>query len=58
MYSIADVADLTVGSAGWGTAVLSGAVRSRSDHDLAIATAWSVADVQAVEDCIHVEADT
>jgi osmotically-inducible protein OsmY len=54
---ISDVAELTVGSAGWGTVLLSGAVRSRSDHDLAIATAWSVSDVQAVEDCIHVEAD-
>jgi osmotically-inducible protein OsmY len=56
--AIADVADLTVGSAGWGTVVLSGAVHSHGDHDLAIATAWSVADVGAVEDCIQVEADT
>ncbi len=53
--AIADVAELTVGSAGWGTVVLSGAVRSRSDHDLAIATAWSVSDVEAIEDCIQVE---
>ena len=52
---IADVAELTVGSAGWGTVVLSGAVQSRSDHDLAIAAAWSVCGVHAVEDCIHVE---
>jgi osmotically-inducible protein OsmY len=50
-----DIAELTVGSAGWGTVVLSGAVQSRSDHDLAIATAWSVSDVQAVEDCVDVE---
>lgn len=53
--AIADIAELTVGSAGWGTVVLSGAVQSRSDHDLAIATAWSVSDVQAVEDCVDVE---
>jgi osmotically-inducible protein OsmY len=53
--AIADVAELTVCSTGWGTVVLSGAVRSRSDHDLAIATAWSVPDVQTVEDCIQVE---
>jgi osmotically-inducible protein OsmY len=57
LYStaIADVAELTASSAGWGTVVLSGAVQSRSDHDLAVATAWSVPDVQAVEDCIRVE---
>ncbi|HEX9514681.1 MAG TPA: hypothetical protein VF940_00745 [Streptosporangiaceae bacterium] len=30
-------------------------VHSRSGHDLAIATAWSVADVEAVDDCIRVE---
>lgn len=53
--SIADVADLTVGTSGCGTVVLSGAVQSRSDHDLAIATALSVADVEAVDDCIQVE---
>jgi len=53
--SIADVADLTVGTAGWDTVVLSGAVQSRSDHDLAIATALSVADVEAVEDRIQIE---
>src|SRR5262249_26291750 len=33
--AIADVADLTVDVSGWGTVVLSGAVQSRSDHDLA-----------------------
>jgi osmotically-inducible protein OsmY len=53
--AIAEVAELTVSSAGWGTVVLSGAVQSRSDHDLAVATAWSVSGVQAVEDCIRVE---
>jgi osmotically-inducible protein OsmY len=53
--AIADVAELTVDAAGWGSVVLSGAVQSRSDHDLAIATAWSVSGVQAVEDCIQVE---
>jgi osmotically-inducible protein OsmY len=55
MRSLCRVAELSVGSAGWGTVVLSGAVRSGGDHDLAIATAWSVPDVQAVEDCIEVE---
>ncbi len=53
--SIADVADLAVCTSGWGTVILSGAVQSRSDHDLAIATALSVADVEVVEDCIQVE---
>ncbi len=50
-----DVADLTVGTSGLGTVVLSGAVQSRTDRELAIATAWSVADVEAVDDCIQVE---
>ena len=53
--SIAEVAELTVSSAGWGTVVLSGSGQSPSDHDLAIATAWSVSGVQTVEDCIQVE---
>ena len=52
---VADLADLTVEACGWGSVVLSGSVQSRSDHDLAIAIAWSVADVQCVEDCIQVE---
>ena len=54
--SIADIADLTVSTAGWGTVILAGAVQSRSDHDLAIATALSVANVEVVDDCIQVEA--
>ncbi|HEX9548572.1 MAG TPA: BON domain-containing protein [Acidimicrobiales bacterium] len=53
--AIADVADLAVDAQCSGTVVLSGAVHSRSCHDLAIATAWSVADVKAVDDCIRVE---
>jgi len=53
--SISDVADLTVGISGWGRVVLSGAVQTRSDRDLAIATALSVADVEIVDDCIQVE---
>ena len=53
--AIADVADLAVDTPCSGTVVLSGAVHSRSCHDLAIATAWSVADVKAVDDCIRVE---
>jgi osmotically-inducible protein OsmY len=53
--SIADVADLSVDTSGRGTVILSGAVQSRTDHDLAIATALSVADVEVVEDCIQVE---
>jgi osmotically-inducible protein OsmY len=53
--SIADIADLTVTTAAWGTVILSGAVESRSDRDLAIATALGVADVEVVEDCIQVE---
>ena len=51
----ADLRDLTVDTSGWGTVVLSGVVQSRSDHDLAIATAMSVADVDTVDDCIQVE---
>lgn len=53
--SIADIADLTVTTASWGTVILSGAVQSRSDRDLAIATALGAADVEVVEDCIEVE---
>jgi osmotically-inducible protein OsmY len=53
--SIADIADLTVSTAGWGTVILSGAVQSRGDHDLAIATALSVANVEVVDDCMQVE---
>jgi osmotically-inducible protein OsmY len=53
--AIADLADLTVDAPSAGTVVLSGAVTSRSDHDRAVATAWSVADVEAVDDCIHLE---
>jgi hypothetical protein len=45
----------TVGTPGWGTVALSGAVQSRSNHDLAIATALSVAGIEAVDDCIQVE---
>ena len=52
---IADLADLTVDVPCPGTVVLSGAVTSRSELDLAIASAWSVADVDEVEDCIQVE---
>jgi hypothetical protein len=46
---------LTVDEPCPGTVVLSGVVRARRDHDLAIATARSVADVGAVEDCIDLE---
>jgi BON domain len=52
---IADVAELTVDQPCPGTVVLTGALRTRSDHDLAIAAAWSVADVRAVDDCIDAE---
>ena len=54
--AIPDIAELTIDEPRPGTVVLSGALRSSSDHDLAIATAWSVAAVAAVDDCIHVEA--
>ena len=53
--AVAEVAELTVDAAGWGTVVLSGAVQSRTDHGLAIATALSVPGVEAVDDCIQVE---
>jgi hypothetical protein len=52
---IAGVAELTVDEPCPGTVVLTGAVRSSSDHDLATATAWSVAGVTAVDDCIDIE---
>ena len=52
---VADVAGRTVDEPCPGTVVLSGAVRTRSDHDLAIATACSVPDVGAVDDCIDFE---
>ena len=51
----ADVAELTVDEPCPGTLVLAGMVRTCGDHDLAIATAWSVADVGAVDDCIDLE---
>jgi hypothetical protein len=51
----ADVAELTVDEPCPGTLVLAGVVRTCRDHDLAIATAWSVADVGAVDDCIDLE---
>lgn len=53
--AIADLTDLTVEVPCPGTVVLSGAVHTRSEHDLVIAAAWSVADVEAVDDCIYVE---
>jgi osmotically-inducible protein OsmY len=53
--AIADLADLTVDTPSPGTVTLAGAVTSRSDHDLAIATAWSVTDVETIDDCIQVE---
>lgn len=52
---IDDVAELTVDQPCPGTVVLTGAVRTRSDHDLATATAWSVVGVTAVDDCIDIE---
>ena len=56
--AIADLADLTVDTPSPGTVALSGAVTSRSDHDLAVATAWSVTEVEAVDDRIQVERAT
>jgi osmotically-inducible protein OsmY len=53
--SIAEVADLTVCTPVPGIVILSGAVQSRSDRDLAITTALSVPDVETVDDCIQVE---
>jgi|ERR1700733_8122403 osmotically-inducible protein OsmY len=53
--AIADLGELTVDTPSTGTVALSGAVTSRSDHDLAVATAWSVTEVEAVHDCIQVE---
>lgn len=51
----ADVAELTVDEPCPGTLVLSGVVRTCRDHDLAIATAWSVVDAGVVDDCIDLE---
>jgi BON domain len=53
--TVADVAGLTVDEPCPGTVVLYGAVRTCSEHDLAITTAWSVAGVGAVDDCIDLE---
>jgi osmotically-inducible protein OsmY len=53
--AIRDVAELTVEEPCPGTVVLSGALPRRSDHDVAIALAWSVAGVDVVDDCVHVE---
>ena len=52
---IADIAELTVDQPRPGTVVLTGAVRTRRDHDLATATAWSLAGITAVDDCIDAE---
>ena len=52
---IAGTAELTVDQPCPGTVVLTGAVRTRSDHDLATATARSVAGITAVDDCIDAE---
>jgi osmotically-inducible protein OsmY len=53
--TITDVAELTVDQPCPGTVVLTGSVRTRRHHDLAIAAAWSVAGVTAVDDCIDFE---
>jgi len=53
--SVDHLAELTVDQPCPGTVVLSGAVRIRSDHDLAIATVRSVPGVTAVDDCLDVE---
>jgi len=47
-----EITELTIEEPRPRTVVLSGAVHSRTDHELAIAAAWSVASVQAVDDCI------
>lgn len=53
--ALSDVAELTIDAPRPGTVILSGAVHSRSDHNLAIATAWAVTDVEAVDDYIDVD---
>jgi osmotically-inducible protein OsmY len=53
--TFAGAAELTVDQPSPGTVVLTGAVRTRRDHDLATATAWSVPGVTAIDDCIDVE---
>jgi osmotically-inducible protein OsmY len=53
--TIASVAELTVDQPSPGTVVLTGAVGTRRDHDLAAATAWSVPGVTAVDDCTNLE---
>jgi osmotically-inducible protein OsmY len=52
---IADVAELTVDRPCPGTVVLTGAARTRSDRDLATATAWTADGITAVDDCIDIE---
>jgi osmotically-inducible protein OsmY len=52
---IADTAELTADQPCPGTVVLTGAVRTRRDHDLATATARTVAGDAAVDDCIDDE---
>jgi BON domain len=53
--TVPDIAELTVDEPCPGTLVLSGAVRTRGDHELAIATARSVAEAGTVDDCIDLE---
>jgi hypothetical protein len=53
--TIAGAAELTVDHPCPGTVVLTGAARTRSDRDLATATAWTADGITAVDDCIDIE---
>jgi hypothetical protein len=53
--TIAGAAELTVDQPCPGTVVLTGAARTRSDRDLATATAWTADGITAVDDCIDIE---
>jgi len=47
-------AGLSVDTMSYGTVILTGMVRSRAEHDEAVATAWSAPGVTAVDDRIVV----
>lgn len=53
--ALVDASELSVEAAGHGAAVMSGAVRSWTEHQLAVAAAWSVPGVVSVEDCVTTE---
>jgi osmotically-inducible protein OsmY len=53
--ALVDASELSVEAAGHGAVVMSGAVRSWTERQRAVAAAWSVPGVVSVEDCVTTE---